>query len=76
MNIAPWNFVSSRYAAEFFMRAGVMDKALLPEVPPAELRRYNGEPIETILIKTNVNPTRQRLKGDARKPKTKEPLPP
>jgi hypothetical protein len=40
------------------------------------LRKYNGEPIETILIKTTVNPTRQRLKGGGRKPKTEEPLPP
>jgi len=46
------------------------------EVPPGELRKYNGEPIETILIKTNVNPTRQKLKGGGRKPKTEEPLPP
>jgi hypothetical protein len=30
------------------------------------LRKYNGEPIETILIKTNVNPTRQKLEGRGR----------
>ena len=76
VNIAPWNFISSRYAADFFMRAGVMYKAPLPMVPPGELRKYDGEPIETILIKTNVNPTRQKLEGRGRKSKTEEPSPP
>ncbi|MCX7012097.1 MAG: alpha/beta hydrolase [Candidatus Sumerlaeota bacterium] len=75
VNIAPWNYVSSRYAADFFIRAGVLDKGPLPETPPGELRKYNGEPVESILIKTNANPSREMLnaRGAESKPETSEP---
>ena len=76
VNIAPWNLISSRYAADFFMRAGVLYEMALPMAPPGELRKYDGEPIETILIKTNVNPTRQRLEDRGRQSNTEEPSPP
>jgi len=73
VNSGPRDFISSKYAADFFMRAGVMDKGPLPDAPPGEWQKYNGEPIETILIRTNVNPTRMMLRGRAGKTKPKEP---
>jgi hypothetical protein len=63
VNMAPWNVVSSKCAADFFMRTGLLDKTALPETPVGELKKYNGEPVETILIKTNRNPTRAALEG-------------
>ena len=71
VNMAPWNYVSSKCAAEFFQRAGVMNQGPLPNVPPGMLKKYNGEPVETILIKTNGNPSRAMLDGRGRKRKGK-----
>jgi len=73
VNSGPRDFISSKYAADFFMRAGVMDKGPLPDAPPGEWQKYNGEPIETILSRTNVNPTRMMLRGRAGQTKPKEP---
>jgi acetyl esterase/lipase len=76
VNIEPWNYVSSKYAADFFMRAGILDKAPLPEAPPGELKKYNGEPIEKVYVKTQGNPTRMLLKSRGGKTTTEEPMPP
>jgi len=61
VNMPPWNYVSAKVAADFFMRTGVIAKAPLPETPSGELRKYNGEPVEKIMIKTGGNPTREKL---------------
>ncbi len=61
VNAEPWNVVSAKYAADFFMRAGVLDKGSLPETPPDELRLYNGEPIEAIFSRTGGNLSRKAL---------------
>jgi len=58
VNMAPWNYVSAKRAADFFMRAGVLDKAPLPAAPPGELKKYNGEPVEKVYVKTNGNPSK------------------
>ena len=67
VNAAPWNIVSARYAEDFFMRAGLLEKKPLGEGPPNELKRYNGEPVERILIRTDGNPSRQRRQRPASK---------
>jgi acetyl esterase/lipase len=74
VNIAPWNYVSSKCAADFFMRSGILEKAVLPETPPGELKKYQGEPIEKVYVKTPGNPTRIRLKSRGGKTTTEEPV--
>ncbi len=73
VNKAPWHEVSSKYAADFFMRAGVLEKKPLAAAPPNELKKYNGEPVEKIFVKTNGNPSKPARKGGANK--KVEPLP-
>jgi len=48
VNIGLKDFIS--YAADFFMRAGLMDKGPLPEMPPGDYRKYNGEPVDRTKI--------------------------
>jgi hypothetical protein len=68
VNAAPWNLVSAKYAADFFIRAGLLPKAALPDTPPGELKKYNGEPLEKVYVKTNENPAQQRFEqGGGRK---------
>ncbi len=80
VNKAPWHEVSSKYAADFFMRAGVLEKKPLPDGPPDVLRKYNGEPVEKIFVKTNGNPSKPARKGGAGKKAepapAKQPTPP
>jgi acetyl esterase len=78
VNMAPWHYVSSKTAVDFFMRNGVIDKKPLPDVPPGELKKYNGEPVEKVYVKTAGNPSREQLNKsrEAPKPPAKEPKPP
>jgi acetyl esterase/lipase len=71
VNIEPWNVVSSKYAAAFFVAAGVLEKMDLPIAPVDKLRRYNSEPVDTILIRTTENPTRKLLEERKRGGKAK-----
>ena len=48
VNVGLKDFIS--YAAGFFMRAGLMDKGPLPEMPPGEYRKYVGEPVDRTKI--------------------------
>jgi hypothetical protein len=61
VNASPWNFVSSKCAADFFMRAGVLPRAALPDTPPGMLKKYNDEPLEAVYLGTDDNPARQRF---------------
>lgn len=56
VNMDPWNVVTSKYAAEFFTTAGLMEKTKLPEAPGDKLRRYDGEPLDKIMIQTTEKP--------------------
>src|SRR6185369_13174826 len=61
VNMDPWNVVTSKYAAEFFMASGPFEKTKLPEAPADKLRRYDGEPLDKIMIQTTENPSRKLL---------------
>lgn len=45
-------------AADFFMRAGMIDKKGVPAILPKELRKYNGEPVEKIMSKPEGTPSK------------------
>lgn len=47
-------------AADFFMRAGLIDKGPLHDVPPGKFRKYNGEPVDRtrIMLKRSAGKTR------------------
>jgi hypothetical protein len=61
VNMDPWNVVTSKYAAEFFMTAGLFEKTKLPDTPADKLRRYDGEPLDKIMIQSSENPSRKLL---------------
>jgi acetyl esterase/lipase len=71
VNMDPWHVVSSKYAADFFMTAGLFEKVQLPDAPADKVRRYDGEPLDTILIQTTENPSRKQLEERKRKAKAK-----
>ena len=71
VNMDPWNVVTSKYAAEFLMTAGLFEKTKLPEAPSDSLRRYDGEPLDKIMIQTTENPSRKLLEERKRGGKAK-----
>jgi hypothetical protein len=59
---APRDFGWLFYAADFLSRVGIIDKLPAPEVLPANLRKYQGEPVESIAVKPDDNPSKTRRK--------------
>ncbi|MCX7012051.1 MAG: alpha/beta hydrolase [Candidatus Sumerlaeota bacterium] len=64
-----------QYAADFFIRAGVIDKGTQNETPSGTLKKYNGEPVETIQTTPNADSTRMKVKRHAGKTKPTRPAP-
>ncbi|MDZ4403271.1 alpha/beta hydrolase fold domain-containing protein [Prosthecobacter sp.] len=56
----PRDFAWLNYATDFFTRIGIIDKQPAPEVLSGDLKKYNGEPVESITISSDTSASRPR----------------
>ena len=61
----PRDFAWLNYATDFFTRIGAIARQPAPEVLSDELKKYNGEPIETVVTPPDGNTSRPRSQHGA-----------